>query len=370
MKRANWIVGLFFMIGVVVSLAANGSVVHIVDSAQPLAQRWTQAFEAQNDLKKTCWIGYSIIVTMDVHSHIGNGYCHSNNPTIAELLSGQVDKRETSVQEAPREALEDNRTEYGWKAEWPLGILFQFDKNANRIQDFTEIHISDFDSPVDLEGCPLIWMGQADPSVSLDFLINLYEKDSSADHKEDIIVAIALHREEKEVVPFLKKIVQSREGQDIRKQAVFWLSQQDADVLDFLVDIAHTDRSEDVREHAVFAISLVDGKAAEEALISLAKKDRDPEIRKKAIFWLGQKASEKAAGFMKEVVENDPDTDVKEHAVFSLSQMQSEESARLLMEIAKTNPNLEVRKKAIFWLGQSGDPESVDFLVDLVRQID
>ncbi len=358
------------MIGACSSLAADGSMVHFADEAQPLTKRWTQAFQSRRDLKESCWIGYGIDVMMDVHSHIGNGYWHSNAPTLEELLSGQVNKNGKTVQDAARAALEGKSAGQGRKTERPLGILFQFDKTAKRIQDFTEIHISDFDSPLDLKGCPLIWMGQADLSESLDFLIDLYEKTANTDHKEDLIPAIGFHRDEKGTVPFLKKVVRSKENDDIREQAVFWLSQQDADVLDFLVDVAHTDRSENVREHAVFAISQVDGKNAEEALIALAKKDRDPEIRKKAIFWLGQKASEKAAGFMKEVVENDPDTDVKEHAVFALSQIKSEESSKLLMEIAKTNPNPDVRKKAIFWLGQSDDPKAVDFLVDLVRGLE
>ncbi|NQT27468.1 HEAT repeat domain-containing protein [candidate division KSB1 bacterium] len=367
MKTAwNKTIILLILIGVC-AWAGNQEVIQISDHTQFLKARWNEAFQEKKSLDQSCWIGYSIEVETESNVHFRHG--HGNYPTLEEILTGQTSAKEMSVQDAAKTALNHQDNKPPQKIRKNMGILLKFDKNGDRAQDCREINIMDFNSQCDLKNHSLIWMGQVEQSESLPFLTDLYKKVDNTENKEDLVAAIAFHQKEEATIPFLKKVVKSKEDDDVRESAVFWLSQQDGDVLDFLVDVAHTDRSEDIREHAVFAISQVDGKEAEEALIRLAKKDKDPEVRKKAVFWLGQKASEKATRFLKDVVDDDPDTDVKEHAVFALSQMDTEESLEVLMKIAKTHPNREVRKKAIFWLGQSDQPEAVDFLISLVRNL-
>jgi len=348
--------------------AGNHEVIQISDQTQSLKNRWKAAFQEKKVLNQSCWIGYSIEVLTESNMHFHHG--HGNHLTLEEILMGQSSPNEMSVQEAAKAALNQQDDEPSAKVRKNMGILFRFEKKGQKVKDCQEINIMDFDSQCNLKGQSLIWMGQVEQKESLPFLIDLYGDLEDIENKKDLVAAVAFHQKDDETVPFLKKVVKSKENEDIRESAVFWLSQQEgSQVLDFLVDVAHHDRSEDICEHAVFAISQVNGQEAEEALIQLAKEDKDPEVRKKAVFWLGQKASEKATRFLKDVVDDDPDTDVKEHAVFALSQMDTHESLDALMKIAKTHPNREVRKKAIFWLGQSEDPEAVDFLIGLVRDL-
>lgn len=359
---------LLIILGLSLNALSAEKISHIDNKTAPLNSRLKEARSLGKESKDSYfWMGYSIDVLTKSNIHVcHHGSDYDKHLTLEELVTGQIKKDKLSVKEAAKKALKQDSQDSGKKVQRKFGILLK----ANKKGEFVEVNIMDFDSHVTLEGRPLVWMGQVNQKESYEYLTGLYRKIKNDELKEDMIAAISFHSQQKETVPFLKKVAKGKENDDIREQAVFWLARQDADVLDFLVAIAHNDRSEDVREHAVFAVSLVDGKDAEEALITLAKKDKDPEIRKKAVFWLGQKASEKVTEYLQDVIENDPDTEVKEHAVFALSQLNTDESAKMLMKIGKTHPNREVRKKAIFWLGQSDHPEAVDYLISLVRELD
>jgi hypothetical protein len=91
---------------------------------------------------------------------------------------------------------------------------------------------------------------------------------------------------------------------EIRKQAVFWLSQDAGEAATRgLADLAADQRQDqDIREQAVFALSQLDDNAGTEALIRLAKTNRDPEIRKKAIFWLGQSDDPRGLALFEELL--------------------------------------------------------------------
>jgi len=95
---------------------------------------------------------------------------------------------------------------------------------------------------------------------------------------------------------------------DLRRQAVFWLSQEAAEeATRGLADLAEDEREDrDVREHAVFALSQLREGAGIPALIRLARTDRDPSVRKKAIFWLGQSEDPRAIGLFEELLAGRP----------------------------------------------------------------
>ena len=71
---------------------------------------------------------------------------------------------------------------------------------------------------------------------------------------------------------------------------MFWLSHEAGEAaVEGLSELA-ADEAEDqeVRKQAVFALSQLDGDRGVPVLIRVATTDRDPVIRKQAIFWLGQ----------------------------------------------------------------------------------
>jgi TolA-binding protein len=173
-----------------------------------------------------------------------------------------------------------------------------------------------------------------------------------------------------ETSSLLLQIVRSDPDQEVREQAVFWLSQVPGDetvaALDSILRDSRTDP--DIQDKAIFALSQHNSSRSASILRTYAeRRDAPQEMREKAIFWLGQRRSPENAQFLKDLyakVEND---DLKEKIIFSLSQMGGADNYRWLMDIAlNQKEDIEIRKKALFWAGQG---HNVD-VADLVKLYD
>ncbi len=104
-------------------------------------------------------------------------------------------------------------------------------------------------------------------------------------------------------------------------------------------------------------------------LIHIADTETDRELRRQAIFWLSQKAGSRSLDAIvghANGVANDDDVEVQKQAVFALSQRPKNEAVPNLIKIAKTHPNPEVRKMSIFWLGQIDDERVMPFFKELL----
>jgi hypothetical protein len=90
-----------------------------------------------------------------------------------------------------------------------------------------------------------------------------------------------------------------------RRAAIFWLSQAAEAAaglaLDSVANDEHGDR--DVRKQAVFALSQRTPDESVPRLIHIAKTNRDPEVRKAALFWLGQSADPRALELFEEILQ-------------------------------------------------------------------
>jgi len=337
---------------------------------QSLEARWKWAKQEGNNFRDGCWIGYGIERLMSKNSWIGShgGSEKYDRPTLNMIIEGREDDQ--TLREAAQLALTnwENSKDKNEKVLKEVAILFYFKDGSANFENSTNLKISNLDLWVNLKNQPLIWLGKTGQNESINFLKNNYKNTKSQDVKEDLIVAVSLHKESPEVFAFLKNIVKNEKNEDLREDAVFWLGQQDNDeVLDFLVDTAHNDRSMDVREQAVFAISQVETDEAVDVLIGLAKKAEDNDIQEKAIFWLGQKAADKSADVLEDVAYDEDEVEIQKQAVFALSQLSEGKGVSSLIKIAKDHPNGEIRKKAIFWLGQTNDPRALDVIVSILK---
>jgi len=90
-------------------------------------------------------------------------------------------------------------------------------------------------------------------------------------------------------------------------------------------------------------------------------------IRKQAVFWLSQEAGTEATKGLTELAENErEDQDVRKQAVFALSQLRNNDGVPTMIRLARTDRDPVIRKQAIFWLGQSGDPRAVAFFEEVL----
>ena len=91
---------------------------------------------------------------------------------------------------------------------------------------------------------------------------------------------------------------------DRRLSAIFWLGQAAGDSVARALDSIALDDSagREIRKHAVFALSQRSPDEAVPALIRIARGNRDPELRRTALFWLGQSEDPRAVDLFEEIL--------------------------------------------------------------------
>jgi len=158
-----------------------------------------------------------------------------------------------------------------------------------------------------------------------------------------------------ETANILMNVARTDPDQEVREQAVFWLSQVPGST-GLLEDILKSNTDENIKEKALFSLSQQNEPRAQQALREFAlRESEDPDLREKAIFWLGQRRSSDNTEFLRTLYSRLTNQDLKEKVLFSLSQQRGAGNEQWLMNIAvNQKEDIELRKKALFWAGQSG----------------
>ena len=153
----------------------------------------------------------------------------------------------------------------------------------------------------------------------------------------------------------LMSVARSDPDQEVREQAVFWLSQVPGST-PLLEGILQGNGDENIKEKALFSLSQQDDPRAQQALREFATHESaSSDLREKAIFWLGQRRSTENTEFLRNLYSRLTNQDLKEKVLFSLSQQRGVGNEQWLMSIAvNSKEDIELRKKALFWAGQSG----------------
>ncbi|HUQ98550.1 MAG TPA: tetratricopeptide repeat protein [Gemmatimonadaceae bacterium] len=153
----------------------------------------------------------------------------------------------------------------------------------------------------------------------------------------------------------LMSVARSDPDQEVREQAVFWLSQVPGST-GLLEEILRGNSDEAIKEKALFALSQQNEPRAQQILRDFAVRESEGEdLREKAIFWLGQRRSTENTEFLRGLYTRLTNEDLKEKVMFSLSQQKGAGNEQWLMNIAvNAREDIELRKKALFWAGQSG----------------
>lgn len=121
-------------------------------------------------------------------------------------------------------------------------------------------------------------------------------------------------------------------------------------------------------ENAMLGAMIADSAVVWPDLLAIAKNDElYKDIRRSAVFWLSQVVSDEATKGLSDLAESaSEDREVREQAVFALSQLPSEKGVPILIRLARTNQDPQVRRKAIFWLGQSDDPRALRLFEEIL----
>ncbi len=168
-------------------------------------------------------------------------------------------------------------------------------------------------------------------------------------------VFLVSQKQTSETATILMGVARDDPDEDVREQAVFWLSQVPGST-PLLEGILKGKADEGVKEKALFSISQQNDPRAQQILRDFAlRESEDSDLREKAIFWLGQRKSEENTQFLRSLYSRLTDEDLKEKVMFSLSQQRGVGNEQWLMSIViDPKEDVELRKKALFWAGQSG----------------
>lgn len=218
--------------------------------------------------------------------------------------------------------------------------------------------------PLDAGGRRFVRLEGVQPEESVRYLQALVKSDSKQeDLADDVIGAIALHRNATAVEALTAFATSSRYPQDTRENALFWLGEARGRAgYEVVARVLREEKDDEIREKALFALSESPVPEAGETLLSTARTDRSSDVRSEALFWLAQMDHGKAPATILEAIDKDPDPEVREHAVFVLSQLPDGKGIPLLIKVGRENKDREIRKQAVFWLAESDDPKALSFL--------
>jgi HEAT repeat protein len=168
-------------------------------------------------------------------------------------------------------------------------------------------------------------------------------------------VFLVSQKQTSETANILMGVARDDPDQEVREQAVFWLSQVPGST-PLLEGILRGNADEGVKEKALFSISQQNDPRAQQILRDFAlRENEDSDLREKAIFWLGQRSSSENTQFLRTLYSRLTNEDLKEKVLFSLSQQRGAGNEQWLMSIVvDPKEDVELRKKALFWAGQSG----------------
>ncbi|UCC38536.1 MAG: HEAT repeat domain-containing protein [Candidatus Aminicenantes bacterium] len=364
----------------------SSRVFHHPRSTDKLSKRWDWAVQEakKQGVEDGFWIGYSIKRLMGEYSYISSTsryHFRGYHPFLSRLEDDTLEKiiygRDTSpvlsgeeqVKLAAKIALAEieNRRRPGRTVWKDIAILFKFESRSSQVPE--AVRLNNLTLPFDLEGFSLFWLDKTEDEESVSLLSSLYERSIPEQLKKRILSAIGFHGSPELVVPFLDKVLKSKEPDSLRGRAASELEDHETEqALKILHQTAKNDRSFEVRKKAVYALEDMYLPGATEALIDIARNTPHTEIRERAISSLAEKASEKVAATLEDLAYEDENTEVQKRAVYALEDLPDGQGIPYLIKIAKTHWKVSIRKRAINCLGDSGDPRALQALIDILKE--
>lgn len=148
----------------------------------------------------------------------------------------------------------------------------------------------------------IFWLGQQSTSENATFLKGLYKKLTNDELREKVIFSLSQMHDQNSERWLMDLATDETENVEMRKKALFWAGQQGASITE-LVSLYGKMKNPEMKQQLIFVYSQRHETQAVDKLIAIAKSDPDKELRKKAIFWLSQSDDPRAATLLQELIE-------------------------------------------------------------------
>ncbi len=214
----------------------------------------------------------------------------------------------------------------------------------------------------------IFWLGEARNRDGYKALVKIIDNtDRKISTRKKVVFALSQNSFEKAKVK-LKQLALKTGQDRIQAEAIFWLAQsQDNHAANVIEKVLTSDASRFVMKKAVFALHEIKGPESWDKLVSLAKDNANQDIRKEAIFWLSQRHDKDASSVLLQIIRQESSSrSIKDKTVFAISQLKEPYATNTLIQLIKGSDGRFVKKKALFWLGQSNQPEAMEVLEDIL----
>ncbi len=158
------------------------------------------------------------------------------------------------------------------------------------------------DAPADLRANAIFWLGQQGRSVNAEFLREIYGSTTELELKEKIIFSLAQSNGKENAEWLLGIAGDTDEPMEIRKKAMFWAGQSGVSAVQ-MAALYDRMPDRELKEQIIFSLSQQGDDEAVGKLIGIARSETDIELRKKAIFWLSQSDDPRVSEFLLEIIE-------------------------------------------------------------------
>ncbi|UCC48539.1 MAG: HEAT repeat domain-containing protein [Gemmatimonadota bacterium] len=157
-------------------------------------------------------------------------------------------------------------------------------------------------APVELRDRAIFWIGQHRSEANARFLRELYGSTQESELKEKIIFSLAQMGGEENGRWLLDIAVDESEPIEVRKRAIFWAGQMGVSIVQ-MAELYDRMPDHEMKGQIIFALSQQGDRAAVDKLMEIGRTEQDTELRKKAIFWLSQSDDPRVAEFLLTIIE-------------------------------------------------------------------
>ncbi|HEV8122817.1 MAG TPA: HEAT repeat domain-containing protein [Gemmatimonadales bacterium] len=158
------------------------------------------------------------------------------------------------------------------------------------------------DAPTELREQAIFWIGQSNNADNARYLQTLYGTLREKELKEKVIFSLSQQNSADNARFIMNIALNESEDIDMRKQALFWAGQQGGSITDLVALYAKMTNPE-MKEQLIFVYSQRNEKPAVDKLVDIARSDPDREMRKKALFWLSQSNDPRVAEILQQIID-------------------------------------------------------------------
>ena len=149
----------------------------------------------------------------------------------------------------------------------------------------------------------IFWLGQRQSDDNAKFLRDLFAKTTSKSLRDKIIFSISQTRNSGNDQWLLDQAINTKNSMELRKNALFWAGQNGSMDMAKIGALYDKGSETEFKKQVIFVLSQRGkSPEAIDKLIDIAKNEKDKELRKEAIFWLSQSHDPRVAKFLMDII--------------------------------------------------------------------